>query len=260
MIRVLAMASRPTGALLIPVALLTGSAAFAFQPGAALAPSATATETALTPDTLATAAKPDGFRYAVLHDVWVESLADTYLYVKANKAAATTTAVPVPRDRGLLAQCIAGGQVDDLVPGTQLAVKFDPRGVVRPEIVVQQASAIEVLDGAKVLDRGPGKLYVLTADGKSRAFAIEGGADAWRQVVANGTPDDLKPGTAIKIDYDPSGREGIRITLRDPPPPGAGKDKGCGCRIGSRGAHWSTGAALLAALACGIVVGRRRVC
>ncbi|MSP90377.1 MAG: hypothetical protein EXR79_01000 [Myxococcales bacterium] len=179
----------------------------------------------------ATAPKPAGFRYSMVTEVWVESLGETYLYVRRDKKSTSTTPVPVPADRVLLAQCVTGGTLDDLVPGTLITAKFDNRGVVRPEIVIIKASSVEVLDGAKVLDRGGNKLYVITSDGQSRGFALPAGPGNWAAAVTNGSPDGLKPGVVVQIKYDPSGRADLRITYRDPPPPAppVTADKGCGC-------------------------------
>ena len=220
--------------ILPPAAVGAAGTAAAVVPAA---PSPTEAAAGLTPETMATAPKPAGFTYTIIREGIVDELADTYLYVKANKDAKTTSAVPVPKNRELLATCLAGGTVDDLVRGATVAVKYDPKGVVRPEIVIGSTPQIEVLDDAKIMDRGGSKLYVITADKQTRGFEIEGGAAAWASVVQNGTPDDLKAGTLVRIEYDPSGREGIKITLKNPPvtaKPGQeapGTDKGCGCRV-----------------------------
>ena len=190
-------------------------------------------------------------------------MADTYLYVKANKDAKTTIAVPVPKNREMLGTCLAGGTVEDLVRGAVVAVKYDPRGVVRPEIVIQSTPTVEVLDDAKIMDRGGSKLYVMTADKETRGFQIDGGAEAWATVVQNGTADDLKPGTLVRIEYDPSGREGIKITLKNPPAakapdaPDAADDKGCGCRVTSGPSPIPVGGSALAVLAVALVWTRR---
>lgn len=218
------------------------------QPQPAEATAATGT---LTAETMATAPKPDGFAYTVVHDAIVDELSETLLYVKKAKDAQTLVAVPVPKDRALLAQCLAGGGVLDLVRGAIVTAKYDPRGVVRPEIILQSTPVIEVLDDARIVDRAGAKLFVMTADKQTRAFAIEGGAAAWASVVQNAAPDDLKPGTLVKIEYDPSGREGIRITLKQPPEPKvAAEDKGCGCQVlnGPRPLPWAGLAWALGAL------------
>ncbi len=212
----------------------------------------------LTAETMATAPKPAGFAYAILRDGIVDELGETLLYVKATKDAQTTTAVPVPKDRALLAQCLAGGKLDDLVHGATVTARYDPRGVVRPEIIINTTPAIEVLDDAKIVDRAGSKLFVLTADKQTRAFSIEGGAAAWASVVQNGVADDLTPGAVVKIEYDPSGRDGIKITLKNPPLPAAPvADKGCGCSVsgGPRALPW---ASLLFALGAVALVLRRR--
>ena len=183
---------------------------------------------ALTADTMATADRPAGFTYSIVRDALVDDLTETLLYVKANKEAKTTTAVPVPKDRTRLGACIAGGKVEDLVRGTVVTVEFDPKGVVKPQIVIQTVSQLEVLDGAKVMDRGGNKLFVLTADGKNRGFAIEGGQAAWDSVVEGGKSLDLKPGTPVRITFDPSGRQPLKVKLLGPPAAAAPpKSRGC---------------------------------
>ncbi len=212
----------------------------------------------LTADTIATAPKPDGFAYTIVRDAIVDELSETLLYVKTSKDAKTMTAVPVPKDRALLGQCVAGGTVDDLVRGAIITARFDPRGVVRPELIINSTPAIEVLDDAKIADRAGAKLFVVTADKQTRAFAIEGGAAAWATVVQNGKAEDLTPGTLVKIEYDPSGREGIKITLKNPPVQTApAEDKGCGCSIygGQRPLPWA--GALFAAFAITLLLRRR---
>ncbi len=212
----------------------------------------------LSADTMATAAKPDGFAYTIVRDAIVDELSETLLYVKASKDAKTMTAVPVPKDRALLAQCLAGGKVEDLVRGTILTARYDPRGVVRPEIIINSTPVIEVLDDVKVVDRAGSKLFVMTADKQTRAFSIEGGAPAWATVVQNGKAEDLVNGAMVKIEYDPSGREGIKITLKNPPVQAApAEDKGCGCSVygGQRSLPW---ASLLFALGAVALLLRRR--
>ncbi len=212
----------------------------------------------LTADTIATAAKPNGFAYTIIRDAIVDELSETLLYVKANKDAQTTVAVPVPKNRALLGECLAGGKVEDLVHGAIVTARYDPRGVVRPEIIINSTPAIEVLDDAKIVDRAGAKLFVVTADKATRAFSIDGGPTAWASVVQNGKPEDLTAGTLVKIEYDPSGREGIKITLKSPPVQAApAEDKGCGCSVygGPRALPW---ASLLFALAAVGVLLRRR--
>lgn len=223
-------------------------------------PAASPTEAPLTQDTIATAEKPKGFRYSVIQDGIVDDLSGALLYVKASKEAKTTTAAPVPKNRELLAKCITGGGPDDLVKGAVVTVKFDPRGVVRPEITVQSKPEVEVLDHAKVLDRGGNKLYVTTQDGGQRGFSLEGGAAAWDSVVTNGKADDLKPGTPIRVEFDPSGRLPLKVTLLNPPGAGPAKatDKGCGCSVHSGARPVPIGAWLLGAGLFAVWVWRRR--
>jgi hypothetical protein len=129
---------------------------------------------------MATVPKPAGFSYSLIANAIVDDLSDTYLYVRASKDATTTKAVPVPRDRQLLAQCITGGKVEDLVRNTVVTVKFDPTGVVRPEILVQSRPEKEHLTGVKISQRAGNKLFVVLADGTSRVFQIDGGPEAWQ--------------------------------------------------------------------------------
>lgn len=216
--------------------------------------------TALTADTMATALKPPGFTYNILRECIVDELSETLLYVKTSKDAKSTVAVPVPKDRAVLAECLAGGKLEDLVHGATIAVRYDPKGVVRPEIVIQTTPELEVLEDAKIADRAGAKLFVVTADKQTRAFQIEGGPAMWAAVVQNGRPDDLTPGTLVKIEYDPSGREGLKITLKNPPDKNAGAakpDKGCGCRVQQGPLPPSLGAGLFALLMLGLLLKRR---
>jgi MYXO-CTERM domain-containing protein len=223
-------------------------------PGVNIAREVTPGTGALTAETMATQPKPEGFAYAIVRDAICDDLSETLLYVKASKDAKTTTAVPVPKDRALLAQCLAGGEVGDLVRGTIVTVRYDPKGVVRPEIIITEVPKIEILDDAKIADRAGSKLFVVTGDKQTRAFSIEGGAQAWASVVQNGKAEDLTPGTLVRIEYDPSGREGIKITLKSPPTQAApAEDKGCGCSVygGKRALPWSSllfGLAIIALL------------
>jgi hypothetical protein len=234
-------------ALSLPLATPSLASAPADPPAAA---------TTLTAETMAVAPKPPGFRYAIIRDGLVDDISDTLLYVKGSKAAKTSRAVPIPKDRKLLATLIAGGTVDDLVKGTQLTVRYDPKGVVRPEIVIQDKAVLEVIDGAKVIDRGGNKLYVSMADGSSRGFEIEGGAAAWKTVVENGPVSALVGGARVRIHFDPSGRQSLRIELLDPPKPES-KDKGCGCSVAG-GGHVPAGSLLFLAV-CFWAIARRRV-
>ncbi len=225
-------------------------------PAPASAPAAPpAAATILTTDNMAVAPKPPGFRYAIIRNGVVDDISETMLYVKSSKTAKTSRAVPIPKDRKLLATLIAGGTVEDLIKGTRLAVRYDPKGVVRPEIVIQDKAKLEVIESAKVIDRGGNKLYVTMPDGTSRGFEIEGGAAAWNTVVENGPASALIAGAKVRIHFDPSGRESIRIELLDPPKAEA-KDKGCGCAVASEG-HIPDGA-LAFAMVCLWAISRRR--
>lgn len=242
----------------LAVATFLPSVATAQEPAVAAPGDATA-EQALTPETMATAEKPPGFRYGIVRGGLVESLAGTLLYVKTSKDAKTSTAVPVPKDPALLAKTISGGTPADLIKGTVVDVKFDPRGVVRPEIAIVSRSTIEVLDDAKIMDRGGNKLYVVTAAGKSRGFELAGeGAAAWTGVVTNGTPDDLKPGTLVRIAYDPSGQEPLQVTLKATPKPAQDKDKGCGCQVAGGPRNIPLGGSWAAIGALAMILTRRR--
>jgi len=203
------------------------------------------------------APKPRGFRYAIIRNGLVDDVSDTLLYVKAKKSSKTSRAVPIPKDRKLLATLIAGGTVDDLVKGARLTVRYDPKGVVRPEIVIQAKALLEVIDGAKVIDRGGNKLYVAMPDGSSRGFQIEGGAAAWETVVSNGSASALVAGARLRIHYDPSGRQSLRIDLLDPPQAEI-KDKGCGCSVAS-GGQVPVGALLLAFVCLWAITWQRRL-
>ena len=214
--------------------------------------------TTLTAENMATAPKPAGFRYAIIRDGVVDDISATLLYVKANRAAKTSRAVPIPADRKLLASLIAGGGVDDLTKGATLTVRYDPRGVVRPEIVLLGKVQLEVIEGAKVIDRGGNKLYVTLADGTNRGFEIEGGAQAWKSVVENGPASALVGGAKVRISFDPSGREPLRIHLLEPPKTPTG-DKGCGCSVRGNSDGVPVGALLLG-LACLIAIRWPRRC
>lgn len=224
-------------------------------PAAAVSP--TAGDAPLTADTLATAEKPAGFRYSIVREGLVDELSGTFLYVKASKEAKTTSAAPVPKDRTLLAKFVTGGTPEDLVKGAVVTVKFDPRGVVHPEIEIHSKPTLEVLDGAKVIDRGGNKLYVSTQDGNQRGFELQGGAAAWDTVVTNGKADDLKPGTAIRVEFDPSGRLPLQVTLLTPPKAEPAKGKGCGCKVAAGPSETPIGASTLGLALLGLWSWRR---
>lgn len=216
----------------------------------------------LTPETMATKDPPRGFIWSVLRDVLIDEVSDTYLYVKSSKKAQSSRAVPIPKDRKLLATCIAGGTVDDLVRGTTITVKFDSKGEVKPEIVIQEKVEIEVLKGAKVLDRGGNKLYVVTADGQSRGFEIEGDASAWNEVVEGGDASGLLMGAIVTVQFDPSGREPLKIHIDQPSPKAltgkvSGGGGGCGCDTRGGGAP-SAGSLAFALAMLALVLRRRR--
>ncbi|MCB9739979.1 MAG: hypothetical protein H6747_12000 [Deltaproteobacteria bacterium] len=217
---------------------------------------------ALTPETIAIAEPPKGFRYSVLRDVQIDEVAANYLYVKASKTAQSTRAVPIPKDRELLKGCIAGGVPDDLQRGAVVTVKFDPKGVVRPEIVLQTKVEIEELKGIKVIDRGGTKLYVTTPDGGQRGFAIEGDPSGWNDVVEGGDASGLLGGAVIDLRFDPSGREPLKIKIVTPSPkaerakPEAG---GCGCSVRGGGSSPTAGALGLLLLCLAGLLLRRRI-
>ena len=94
----------------------------------------------------ATAEKPAGFRYSMVTEVWVDSLAATYLYVRRDKKSTMTTAVPVPADRALLALCVTGGSIDDLVPGT-IVCSHDQDDSSLSDALARLASPITLLIG-----------------------------------------------------------------------------------------------------------------
>jgi len=209
---------------------------------------------------MATKPKPKGYRYTIIRGAIVDELTDNILYVRKKKKAKHTKAVPVPKDRKLLAECIEGGKVEDLVKGAVLTARYDPKGVIRPKLTFETKSAIEELNDAKVLDRGGNKLYVITAEGKRRGFEIEGGAKAWDDVVQNGPARGLVPGAMISVSYDPSGREPLKITLLEPDKVPKDKPKGCGCDShGPRSGRLDWGpAALVVAMLGGWLWIRRR--
>ena len=215
---------------------------------------------ALSPDTIATKAPPKGFIWSVLRDVMVDEISDTYLYVKSSKKAQSSRAVPIPKDRAVLATCIAGGTIDDLVRGATITVKFDSKGEVKPEIVIQEKVVVEVLKNAKVLDRGGNKLYIVTEDGQSRGFSIEGDATAWNGVVEGGDASGLLMGAKVTVTYDPSGREALKIRIDEPSPKAlTGKvSGGGGCGCDARGGATPSAGSLAFALAMLALLLRRR--
>lgn len=210
----------------------------------------------LTEKTIARAIAPPHFRFSIIRSVLVDDLSGTYLYVRANKTA-TTKSVPVPADRTVLASCIAGGNVDDLVRGATVTVRFDPAGRYRPDILVEKKVEVEALLGAKVLDRGGNKLYIVTSEGKARGFEIEGDAKAWNDVVAGGDASGLLAGAVVDVHFDPSGRSPLRVKIITPAG-GAKRDSdGCGCSLAAGGAAPTGGAVALIAAALALILRRR---
>ncbi len=228
---------------------------------AAVAPAAAATSAIDPGDTFATAAKPAGFSYSMLENAWIDDVRETYLYIKSGPSKPTSLAVPIPKNRVFLATCIEGGTVDDLVRSATATVKWDPAGVVRPQIIILKKAELEIYDNAKVLDRGGDRLYINTAEGVARGFALEGGAAAWDEVIEGAKFNDLVAGTLVRVENDPSGRKAIRVVFKQKAPSidasGIKKDRGCGCDLGpSQGV--SAGSALLGGLLLGLVAVRRR--
>ncbi len=209
----------------------------------------------LTAETMATKPKPKGFRYSILRDMWVDDLSETLLYVKKRKKAQSSRAIPIPKDRKLLDSCIAGGTSADLKRGATVTVKFDPKGVVRPEIVLSRKVKVEVLHG-KVLDIGGPKLYLSLDDGSKRGFAVQTYAD-WNDVVQNGDAKHLVKGAAVTVRFDPSGEKGLEITLDQAPVAEAKPSGGCGCQVNGPAPGPSGGAAALV-LCAALALLRRR--
>lgn len=216
--------------------------------------------TSLSADTMARQKAPKGFHYSLLRDVLIDDVASNYLYVKASKTASSTRAVPIPNDPAILAECVAGGAPADLQRGAVVTVRFDPKGVMRPEIVLQSKVEIEELRGVRVIDRGGTKLYVTTPDGGQRGFAIEGDPSGWNDVVAGGDASGLLAGAVIDLRYDPSGREALQIKIVTPSPQArkTGGGDGCGCSVRGQRQAPSLGAALLLVASLGLLWRRRR--
>jgi MYXO-CTERM domain-containing protein len=231
-----------------PVDLATAASAAAAPPKAAFGA-----------DIMATADKPAGFAYTVMRNAVVDEVQETYLYIKSSEKAVSSVTVPIPKNRELLAKCIAGGGIDDLAHGAIVSVKYDPAGVVKPEIVIVQKVEMEIFDHAKVLDRGGTKLYITTADGGAKGFEVEGGEAAWNTVIEGGTFADLAVGTEVKVEHDPGGRKPIRVVIlqKVAAAPAAASGKGCGCDTrGQSPLPWSA-AWTAAAILTGLVVRRR---
>jgi MYXO-CTERM domain-containing protein len=219
---------------------------------------------AFTEDTRATAEKPQGFAYSILRDAYVDDVRETYLYIKSSPEAKSSVTVPIPKNRELLAQCIKGGSVEDLVHGAIATVRYDPTGVVRPDIEISQKVEVEVYDDARVLDRGGTRLYIRTKDGREKGFNLDGGAPAWDEVIEGAKFNDLVPGTLIRVEHDPGGRKAIRVVFKQKAieldssgnVKAAKSDKGCGCDTRAGELPW--GAAGLGAVLLGLVVSRRQ--
>lgn len=218
---------------------------------------------AFTEETRATAEKPEGFSYSILRDAYIDDVRETYLYMKSSPAAGASVTVPIPKNRELLAKCITGGTVDDLVHGAIATVRYDPIGVVRPVIEIVKKQEVEIYDDARVLDRGGSRLYIRTADGREKGFNLDGGSAAWDEVIEGAKFADLVAGTTIRVEHDPGGRTPIRVVFKkkalelDVKGNVVTKDKGCGCD--SSGGGLSYGAAGLTALLLGLWVARRRI-
>jgi len=107
--------------------------------------------------------------------------------------------------------------------------------VVRPDITILKKAELEIYDDAKVLDRGGDRLYINTAEGFAKGFALEGGAAAWDEVIEGAKFNDLVAGTLIRVENDPSGRKPIRVIFKQKAPnidaSGVKKDRGCGCDL-----------------------------
>lgn len=219
---------------------------------------------AFSEDTRATAEKPQGFSYSILRDAYVDDVRETYLYIKSSPEAKSSATVPIPKNRELLAQCIKGGGIEDLVHGAIATVRYDPTGVVRPDIEIVQKVEVEVYDDARVLDRGGTRLYIRTKDGREKGFNLDGGPAAWDEVIEGAKFSDLAPGTLIRVEHDPGGRNAIRVVFKEKAieldssgnVKAAKGDKGCGCD--SRAGELPLGAAGLSAMLLGLVISRRQ--
>lgn len=264
------LAARPSTP---PAPVAAGAEKLGLHPAAPTAPAAAAPSVAppeapspvakaFTDDDIATAEKPAGFSYSLVREAWIDDVRETYLYVKSSPTMASSIAVPIPKNRDLLAKCIHGGTIDDLVRSATAMVKFDPAGVVRPDITILKKAEVEIYDDAKVLDRGGTRLYITTKDGRSRGFELAGGAAAWDEVIEGAKFADLSVGTIVRVENDPGGRKPIRVIFkRKAEAVGAagpkGADKGCGCDMaGAPTPSW--GALLLGLALLGGLWSRRR--
>ncbi len=247
-----------------PATAPAAAPAEAAKPAEAAAVAAPAAVTpAFTEETRATAEKPEGFAYTILREAYIDDVRETYLYMKSSPAAGASVTVPIPKNRELLAQCITGGTVDDLVHGAIATVRYDPIGVVRPAIEIVKKQEVEIYDDARVLDRGGNRLYIRTADGREKGFNLDGGPTAWDEVIEGAKFADLVAGTTIRVEHDPGGRKPIRVVFKkkaaelDVKGNVVSKDKGCGCDTSGGSLNW--GAAGFGALMLGLLASRRRV-
>ncbi len=231
-----------------------GSAApAAAEPPAAVSPAVAASPTFA--DTMATAEKPKGFAYNLMNGAVVEQLVDTYLYIKSSAQSKVSITVPVPRDRAFFAKCITGGTPEDLVRGAVINARYDPAGAVRPVIEIVEKVTIEVYEDARVLDRGGKRLYIRAPDGREKGFELEGGPAAWDEVIEGAKFADLVPGSIVRVEHDPGGRQAIKITFKSKPADlnadgsKKGTGRGCGCDVraplGPDGGPLALGALLL---------------
>ncbi len=225
----------------------------AVEPAAAVSPAAAASPTFA--DSMATAEKPKGFAYNLMNGAVVEQLVDTYLYIKSSTQSKVSITVPVPRDRAFFAKCVSGGTPEDLVRGAVINARYDPAGVVRPVIEIVEKVTIEVYDNARVLDRGGKRLYIRAPDGREKGFELDGGPTAWDEVIEGAKFADLVPGSIVRVEHDPGGRQAIKITFKSKPAElnsdGSKKSagRGCGCDVRDPatpdGGSWAFGALLL---------------
>ena len=205
---------------------------------------------------MATQPKPKGFRYTIVRDRWVEDVSETLLYVKKSPKAKSSRAIPIPKDRKLLAECIEGGGLAELKRGAVVTARFDPKGVVRPKITIAKKVQVEILHG-KVIDIGGPKLYVVLDDGARRGFEVGSYAD-WDKVVQNGKATDLKRQAGVTIRFDPSGETDIEVVLDVPPSAKPKQADGCGCNVVGAPRGLDLGGPLGVLLMCLFVIGWRR--
>lgn len=225
----------------------------------------------ITAETMATAEKPKGFRYRIIRGGIIDDIDANTIYVKRKPDSERTTAVPIPKDRELLATCIEGGKLEDLKRNTTAEFRYDPRGVVRPKITIESVPELQRIENAKIIALMGATLYYNKADGEKKGLKIEGGYEQWDEVVTNGTKELLRPGVFIDLTWDPGGEEKTQITLRDPAKAkeiaarfeaGAhsAEGQGCGCKVsgGGRGGPGRGALGFLAGLAIVFMAVRRR--